>query len=118
MKFNSILVIILVFLSCETKNCNDLPYTFKSYDEAIAKIKDASFEIEEEVDCQVSSWISGAVYRSCNGKTGFFILITKHGALYIHQDLPHKTWKKFKNADSFGTFYNRYIKGKYQLKIE
>ena len=36
---------------------------------------------------------------------------------YIYQNLPIEVWQNFKNADSFGSYYVRNIKGKYQLSI-
>lgn len=99
------------------QTCNNLPVSYSSYSEAISKVRNATFKIIDKVDCSQSSWVSRATFHSCDGETGFFILITKDGKEYIHQDVPITVWKQFKNSSSFGTYFNENIKGKYKLKI-
>lgn len=107
----------ILFSELKGQSCKDLPKSFNSYSELKHKIKNSIFKIEDKVNCSRSSWISKASFHSCDGETGFFILATKNGKDYIHQDMPLKVWKQFKAADSFGSYYNRNIREKYQLKI-
>lgn len=109
--------IFSLFLSINAQTCHDLPESFKSYNQALSKIESATFLIKESVDCSESSWIQSSTFYSCDGRTGFFILRTKEGQEFIHQNVPIGIWKQFKNVSSFGSFYNSNIKGKYQLYI-
>lgn len=114
-------VILFLFFNIskiQGQTCQQLPEIFSSYKQAFEMIKQADFKIEDSVDCSVSSWVKEASFYSCDGKTGYFILKTKNGNEYLHTGLPIKVWNEFKNASSFGSYYNRQIKGKYQLKIE
>jgi hypothetical protein len=40
---------------------------------------------------------------------------TKKDKSYIHKNVPIQVWNEFKKATSFGKFYNRNIKGVYQM---
>lgn len=118
MKKLILLPCLLFFLTAiQAQTCKDLPTHFNSYDEAVSKVESASFQIKDKVDCYSSSWVSKATYHSCDGETGYFILYTTEGKSYIHKDIPLWVWKQFKNADSYGSYYSRNIKGKYQFKL-
>lgn len=105
----------LFFVSCSQKtSCEQLPTQFSSYKEAVNKIKGASFKISDRVNTSRSSWITSASYYSCDGSTGYFIFVAK-GKEYIHKEVPFTIWTGFKNAESFGNFYNKNIKHKYIL---
>ena len=125
----SLLTISLLFLGCHGSNaqvdglalnehsddCNSLG-NFKSYDEAIAKVKDTKFKVSESLDTDKSSWIRGASYYSCDGQTGYLIIETdKHP--YIHARVPLSAWNGFKIASSFGSYYDHNIKGRYRLNL-
>ena len=110
-------LVIFSATSCSQKNdCTKLPTHFSSYSEALLKIKSSTFKIQEAVNTSKSSWIKGAYYYSCDGKMGYFILATAQKE-YIHSNLPYNVWLSFKSAGSFGSFYNSYIKHKYQFAL-
>jgi len=94
-----------------------LPETFSDYQEALRKVKAATFPFKESVNTTSSSWITGASYYSCDRQKGFLIISTT-GSEYIHQDLPLSFWKGFKEASSFGSYYSHNIKGRYQLRLK
>ncbi len=96
--------------------CEDLPRQFYNYEVAFEKISKADFKINESANTSKSSWIRGASYLSCDGKTGFLIFKTD-SKNYIHQGVPLGLWQDFQSATSFGKFWNTNLKGKYQLKI-
>lgn len=112
------LLVLFIAISCKAQNCKDVPKTFKSYAEAELVIKKTAFTYVDQVSTSKSSWIKEGKYYSCDGKTGFFVLVTKAGRTYLFQDMPINTWRAFKKADSYGGYYNQYIRDKYQLKIE
>jgi len=115
-----ILGIIGIFLLSNfsySQNCKTLPIEFDSYEQAIRLVKSSTFKIEESLNTSKSSWIRGASYFSCDRKTGFLIFKTDDRE-YIHQNVPIDIWNGFKNASSFGSYYNRYIKGRYQLSLK
>lgn len=111
---NRMLPILLASLaiylgSCGGIDCDQLPKTYSSNDEAAKTIKAAHFKIQETVNTSKSSWIRGASYYSCDGNLGFFILKTDNRE-YLYSEVPVATWNGFKNSNSFGEYYNSYIK--------
>ena len=121
MRISKIILTIVVFLfvlySCRSQDCNQLPSSFKSYKEAVNKVKSSNFIIEEDLNTSKSSWIRGASYYSCDKVKGYLIIETDSRE-YIHQNVPIEVWKRFKKATSFGRFYNTNIKGNYRLEIK
>lgn len=106
-----------LFSSCrQNNNCDKLPKRFTSYAEAISKIESSKFEIKEEVNTSKSSWIRGASFYSCDGNIGFFILQTTKQK-YLYSNMPYDLWIEFKNAESFGKFYNDKIKHQFIFKL-
>lgn len=102
------------FVNSTIIDCDNLPKNFSTYENAINLIKEAHFKITDSVNRSKSSWIRSASYYSCDNRIGYFFFETdKHQ--YLHINLPLKVWNEFKNASSFGTYYNNNIKHKYQL---
>lgn len=97
-------------------SCADLPTSFASYDDAMGKIRSASFRIVEEQNTAESSWVRGAEFYSCDGATGYFILRTDDQD-YIHADVPVAVWQGFKEASSFGSYYTGNVKRRYRLGL-
>lgn len=110
-------IILTIAIDSDAQPCSQLPKIFKSYEQAIERITHADFKIKEITACSRSSWIEKASFYSCDGNTGYFLLTTKNKKQYLHSGLPIKKWYEFKNSSSFGSYYNRQIKGRYQLKI-
>ncbi len=111
-----VVLISAVSISCNSQNCSELKNDFSSYQEANELIRKTEFTFYDECNTSKSSWILNAEYYSCDERTGYFFIKTK-SKTYIHKDLPKKLWNEFRNAKSFGKFYNAEIKGKYQLII-
>jgi hypothetical protein len=110
-------ILLIVFLSsCGGTDCGKLPTSFNSFDEAVRQIENAHFNLKDDVNTSKSSWIRGAKYFSCDNQTGFFILETDKQD-YLYQDLPLEIWTGFKNATSFGQYYNANIKHRYQFQL-
>lgn len=108
---------LLFLVACSgTTNCDQLPIRYSSYEEAVRTIETANFKVKESVNTSKSSWIRGAAYYSCHGTTGFLILKTDNHE-YLHSEVPSGVWQGFKNAESFGSYYNQNIKHKYQFKL-
>lgn len=99
------------------QDCNKLSTSFKSYTEASQLIKSSTFKTHESVNTSKSSWIRGASYYSCDSQKGFLIIKTDNGE-YVHQNVPVEVWRSFKNASSFGSYYNNFIKGNYRLTLK
>jgi len=110
------LLLLFFAASCNSQTCQSLPKTFTNYSEALSAVKSAKFKVFEEVNTSSSSWIRGASYYSCDGLTGYFILKTDDKE-YIYSGMPIEVWQRFKNAESFGSEYNKSIKGRYTLKL-
>ena len=115
-KIKILLFVTIIITSCNHKNCSEININFTSYNNAIEVVQNSSFAIEEKVDTD-SSWIDSIEYYSCDEKFGYLIVNTKKGKSYIHKNVPIQVWNQFKNADSFGRFYNQNIKGNYYLGL-
>jgi len=109
-------ILFYFFISCDSIVCDKLPNSYSNYEEAIGIIENARFKQEEKVNTSKSSWIRGASYYSCDGVSGYFILETD-SRKYIYSGLPVEVWQSFKEADSFGSYYNKSIKNRYQFKL-
>lgn len=112
----SILLISGFFCPINGQDCNKIPSVFSSYEQAKQIVQSATFKIKDNIDTTKSSWIRGASFYSCDGKKGFLIIKTD-ARDYIHQNVPIEVWRGFKNADSFGNYYNSYLKGNYRLSL-
>lgn len=99
------------------QSCTELPETFVSTTRASEIVKKTKFLYIDRITTERSSWIKSATYYSCDRKTGFFLLVTNKGNEYLFQEMPVNVWERFKQAKSYGEFYNQYIKSKYRLKI-
>lgn len=98
-------------------DCEELPSSFSSYEEALIKIVNANFRYQDNISTTSSSWIRSAAYYSCDSVVGFFIIETDK-QYFIHRDLPIGVWKSFKSSTSFGSFYSRHIKNNYGFSID
>jgi hypothetical protein len=59
------------FISFAQTNCNKLPTTFKSYNQATTLVKAAKFKTIETANTSKSTWVKSATYYSCDGKTWY-----------------------------------------------
>lgn len=109
--------IFALTINCESNSCNQLPETYSSYTEATSTVKSTQFKIKQSVNTSKSSWIKNASYYSCDGQVGYLIIKTNKGKEYIYADVPIEVWKEFKNASSFGKYYNSNIKGHYYFDL-
>lgn len=137
MKSNLYLFFLILFISCNgykekakvkqeviepienavsSLDCNQLPQHYSSYHEAIVKIKAGHFQVQESANTSQSSWVRSASFYSCGGSSGFFILKTDEEE-YIHSQVPYSVWQGFKNASSFGSYYDHNIKHKYYFNL-
>jgi hypothetical protein len=49
------------------------------------------------------------------GYDGHTLIVEFHsGRIYDHPGVPHSVYVEFMNAPSPGTYYNRYIRGRYR----
>ena len=117
MKSIFICFLVFAFFSCSGQPCEKLQQKFSTYSEALSKIERANFSFSDNVNTSKSSWIKNARFYSCNNLDGYFILETSKKN-YIFQGLPIEVWEDFKNAESFGSYYNTFIRGRYKLILE
>ena len=115
----SCFILICANFSCAQpkQDCKNLPEQFTTNNNARVQIQNAYFNISETTDTKKSSWIEGLSYFSCDGQSGFLIMIAR-GKSYIHQNVPFNIWREFSQAKSLGSYYDRNIKHKYSLKLK
>lgn len=111
-----LLISFLSLASCMGNDCEKLKQNYNSYFEAISKIRNTGFSIEEKVNTD-SSWIESIEYYSCDKKKGYLIMTTLKGKSYIHSGVPFEVWEEFKNASSIGSYYNNIIKSRYYFNL-
>ena len=114
--YGCLLFMVVISVSCLGQDCGQMPRHFNSYGAAIAFVKKAQFRFSDDINTSRSSWIRSASYYSCDGITGYFIFTTDTKE-YIHSDVPVALWKQFKVAPSFGSYYDRNIRGKYRFRL-
>ncbi|MBT3705074.1 KTSC domain-containing protein [Candidatus Peregrinibacteria bacterium] len=44
------------------------------------------------------------------------MVINLNGTYYHYCGMPSSAWSSFERADSFGTYYNKYIEGDYDCR--
>jgi hypothetical protein len=86
---------------------------FKTYEEAMRYIRRTYRG--ERINTSRSSWITNAEYYPAQGRG--YLIIGMNGKDYLFAAVPTEIWDGFKNAPSLGTYYNRYIKGRYTYKL-
>ena len=69
-------------------------------------INDSRFEY---LNTSKSSFVRSAWYDEGND----YVLLNLKGVYYHYCNVPSSIWVSFKNANSFGKFYNKYIHQKY-----
>jgi hypothetical protein len=116
LRYLPFIIVTLNLVSCNSQTCNELPTQFTSYQKALSEVKSTNFTINDIVDTSRSSLIKSASFYSCDSNVGFLLVKIKNTE-YIYQNVPISVWESFKKADSFGRFYNRNVKGSYQLII-
>lgn len=112
------LLLFLLILSSCGQNCNNLPNSYKNYEEAKTIVLNTSFKFTDDCYVYDSSLIESANYYSCDGVTGYLILGIINDKKYIFQNIPFDVWNDFKNAESKGKFYNAKIKGRFKLRLK
>jgi len=85
-------------------------YVKVKYREDLVDIAHPRFEY---LDTSRSSFVRGAWYDEDN----IYMVIKLKETYYHYCGMPKNIWSSFKMADSFGTFYNIYIKGHYDCRI-
>src|SRR5688500_2551826 len=63
-------------VSKNANDCDNLPASYSSYGEAILTIKNAEFEFSDRLGTGQSSWIQDAFFYSCDGGSGYLIIVT------------------------------------------
>jgi len=58
----------------------------------------------------VSSILKSAYY---DNKYNMLSVTFKNGKEYVFYNVPINVWENFKNSESKGSYFSRYIKGKY-----
>lgn len=106
-------------LFAQQHECKELPMSWNSEKEAITKIENTLFSIQEDVSPKGNSWMSAAHFYACEDHGGYLIvkgaLKGKKEKSYVHQNVPVEIWNSFKKANSMGGFYHIYIKNYYKL---
>ncbi len=114
--FFTFLISLSSYISKAQTDCKDLPQSFKSYNEAVIKVTTSKFLYSDFLSGNFSSWINKARFYSCDKRNGYLILETSD-TKYIHKNVPLNVWYAFKVAKSKGSYYTKYIRGRYGLKL-
>ena len=110
-------VMAMIFASCHTQDCDEIPQKFTSYSEAIRVIKSNKFKIKDSTNVSNSFLMIRANYYSCDGRTGFFFYTRNTGSEYFHRGVPIEIWREFKKTSSKQSYYDNNIKDQYRSVI-
>lgn len=110
------ILITIALSACKKYKCNTINSDFQTFEEAKNVINNTRFKYCDDIKTSKSSWIRSASYYSCDKKVGFLIISTDVKD-YTHKNVPIEMWHEFKNADSYGKYYNRNLKGRSQFHI-
>lgn len=116
LKYLLSVLLINLLTSCSGQKCTEIPNSFNTYADAKQIITSYKFIFKDNANTSKSSWIRSAEYFSCDNKFGYLLFKTDRQE-YIHQNVPIEIWKSFKQAASFGEYYNRNIKNRYRLEL-
>ena len=109
--------LLIGITACKGVDCgNIIKRKYNNYDEIIKVIEDANFVFTDDCETNKSSWIRDAKFYSCDNKKGY-LLIRTDNETYIHKSVPKKIWFEFKKSSSFGGYYNRKVRYRYQLRL-
>ncbi len=100
----SLLFTLVIFLGCTTSNIVSVKYRDDKVD-----LSNQAFEYLNTLD---SSFVEGAWYDDDND----YMIIKLDNTYYHYCGMPDEVWDNYKKTDSFGTEYNRYIKGNYDCR--
>jgi hypothetical protein len=109
----------LTFFGCYHPPCDNIPSRFNSNEDAISFVKKAIFKREDKITAigNKDAWIRSAHYYSCNESDGYIIIKTDKGE-YLYGGVPDSIWENFKDADSYGSYFNYNIKGRYSFELD
>lgn len=110
-----VFVILLIFLihSCKSKDCNRIPNSFSSFEEAINVIKNSNFKLRDSIIINEGSYIRSVKFYSCDLKFGYFFYSREFHFDYFCNDVPIRVWNEFKKNDNKSDFIKNKIYGKY-----
>lgn len=108
-------LIIYSLLSCKgICDCEKISNS-TTYNKAVEKAKNCGAS-DSKVTLK-SSWIRKISFYECDSTNGFIIVKTDKEE-YIHSSVPKDVWLDFKNANSYGEYYNRNLKGRFRFSLE
>jgi hypothetical protein len=91
---------------------------YRTYQQAVTEVRNGDYEYSDSKNMTSSSWVKSAEFYSCDAVSGCLIITTKANRDYIHFGVPTDAWKSFKSATSYGSHYNRNLKGRYPIMLE
>lgn len=117
MKNIALIIILFLVTSCTEQDCKELPEKFTSYEKATEEVLNSTFKIEQKANVGGGSFLESAKYFSCDDSTGYLI-IGMNDQEYIFQGVPKDIWQGFKEAESKGEYYNKFIRGRFGLNLK
>jgi hypothetical protein len=104
-----LLIVIVLLFVWNGRIRHDSEFINVKYRQEEVDTKDSRWEY---LDTAGSSFIEGAWYDEVEE----YMIINLSGTNYHYCGLPVPVWEKFKEASSFGSDYNRYIRGNYDCR--
>jgi hypothetical protein len=100
----TISLVLLAFVAAAA----DCPPTFVKYRDTPVCLQEFQYQ-----DTRKSSFVRGAWYDADND----YLVISLKGTRYHYCRMPVGVWNAFRAARSFGRFYLRSIKGKFDCRL-
>jgi len=109
-----IFMVSFALLSCGKKGCEKLQEKYTSQPEALKAIRAADFQVKDMHTTANSSSIKRIEYYSCDGEKGYLVVYNLSGDVILHRDVPIDTWNGLKSAEFMRSYYNDFVKDKFQ----
>ncbi len=108
-----VLVVLSLFVFLSLSNCFAENFVWVKYRSTPVDLDQSLFAFQ---DTSESSWIRGAWYDSDNK----YLIIKLEGTYYHYCGVPNDIWRSFTNFSSHGSYgkaYNRFLKSKFDCRI-
>ena len=98
-------------------DCDSLPPTYITSDQALEMIQAAQFRFTEDFEIRRNTGFRGANFYSCDNEQGFLIVKVDDQSI-IFPDVPKKIWDEFIGSNNMEGYYYKIKKDYSQLKIQ
>lgn len=110
MKLSILLRIVIIWLIMLITVCHVLANDETVYVKYYGQVNLSHF------DCETITR-SSVINRLCYDKKNQYVIVNLAGTYYHYCGMPKNTVKAWRNAESMGKYYHKYVKGRYDCRV-